>query len=633
VRKLVFAFLLAGLTLLASCGSGSGPLGAIGAPITITLSDQDAGSVFAGQSVPLTALVYDPAKKGVTWTVTPLNFGTLNQVTPFSATYTAPPLIPASLTITITATSITNPSITSVVKLSALPIVVGLGVFDSNLSINIPLADQTLTQGGQLLITANVANVLKPTGINWSLSPASGAGTLSTTAFAATYNAPSAVSSPTPVIVSAISKDSSTASATLTITVLPSGAGPNVVALSVDGGPVPARSRANGAFTSLTLCNPGTSSPCQTIDGILVDTGSSGLRILQSQLSPLLKLPTFTDALGNTLQNCDLFPDGSFLWGPVSQADLYIGGEAASQLIVPKGAPLSSAVNLQLVSSITAVPESCSNGSATNDNTALLLGANGILGVGVEPTDCTLAGANLCDGSVQATVPNLYYTCPAAGCGINDAPVSVPATQQVTNPVAKFLPPSGSVIPDSNGLIIQLPAVSEAQTAAIGTMTFGIGTEINNGLGSATVLTLNSNDNFNTIFNGQNLTASFINSGSDALFFPDSLPVCTDNKQFFCPTSSPTNLSAINEGTTQGETTVNFSVDNADSLFANHPDDAVFSGLAGPNGKGACSDGKGACTFEWGLPFFFGRSVYTHIDGCGPPPASCDPLTAAWWAY
>src|SRR3974390_2896956 len=46
----------------------------------------------------------------------------------------------------------------------------------------------------------------------------------------------------------------------------------------------------NGPFTSVTICESGTST-CQTIHGVLVDTGSSGLRIFgtlnQLKLTPL----------------------------------------------------------------------------------------------------------------------------------------------------------------------------------------------------------------------------------------------------------------------------------------------------------------------------------------------------------
>ena len=54
----------------------------------------------------------------------------------------------------------------------------------------------------------------------------------------------------------------------------------NVAPLAVDGGPVVSNALAgtiNQAYTSVTVCTPGTSN-CQTIDHVWVDTGSYGLR-------------------------------------------------------------------------------------------------------------------------------------------------------------------------------------------------------------------------------------------------------------------------------------------------------------------------------------------------------------------
>jgi hypothetical protein len=75
----------------------------------------------------------------------------------------------------------------------------------------------------------------------------------------------------------------------------------NVAAAVVNSGPSGVNA-VNTLFVSLTLCVPGSTTNCQTIDNIQVDTGSSGLRILSSVLT--LALPTTTDGNGNTYVEC-----------------------------------------------------------------------------------------------------------------------------------------------------------------------------------------------------------------------------------------------------------------------------------------------------------------------------------------
>jgi len=624
-------FSLTGLMCLAACGGGGGPVTLIGASVTIQLTPTFPGSTTSlgpGASANIQATVFDPNNKGVTWSFSPPTFGALSDPTSTSVTYTAPASFPAATTVTILATSITNPNVIRSIQIPTSPITVSLAVPGISTPL-IPLSDQTINQGGTLDIQALIANGGVFPVLTWTLAPPTGAGSLSpsgggslvnTTSTFVTYAAPATVSSPTTVTVTATSADSDV-SASFRITVFPSGGGSNVAVISVNGGPVPGQVYKNGAFINgVTICNPGQPPAgafpfpvCQTVNGILVDTGSYGLRILQSAI-PSLKLPSLTNADGNILENCYAFPDGSYLWGPAATADVYVGGLNASSFI---NGP-SAAVPVQVISSRIngGVPDSCSNGGA-NLNTPEQLGANGILGVGPEPTDCTLAGVNFCDGSAQAVPPNVYYACPTSGCLPADSPVLANRLQQVTNPARAF---------NANGVVINLPAVSGAESSVNGTLTFGFF-----GVApGATIYTLDANANFTTVFNGQNLTRSFIDSGSNALFFPDSVPVCDDNTQFFCPPAL-TNLSASNQGATQGENVIDFAVDNADNLFSTNPGFAAFSTLAGPSGTGSCASGAGACTFDWGLPFFYGRTVYTKIDTCSPD--ICSPLFAGWWAY
>ena len=85
---------------------------------------------------------------------------------------------------------------------------------------------------------------------------------------------------------------------------------------------------ANGLFTSVTVCVPGTST-CQTLNDILVDTGSYGLRILAPALT--LSLPVQTHASGNPIGECAPFI-AAFTWGPVATADVHMSGETASNM-------------------------------------------------------------------------------------------------------------------------------------------------------------------------------------------------------------------------------------------------------------------------------------------------------------
>jgi len=158
-----------------------------------------------------------------------------------------------------------------------------------------------------------------------------------------------------------------------------------------------------------------------------------------------------------------------------------------------------------------------------------------------------------------------------------------------------------------------LPAVSAPGATLAGSLIFGIGTQSNNALGSATVYTVDPVlGNFTTTFNGQSYTdASFLDSGSNAIYFLDSattgLPTCTDLTFLYCP-SSTQNLSATNIGANGAMGTVNFSVENGDTLTANQSN-SVLPNLGGPN----------TGSFDWGLPFFYGRNVFTAIEGKSTP--------------
>jgi hypothetical protein len=408
---------------------------------------------------------------------------------------------------------------------------------------------------------------------------------------------------------------------------------PNVAALTVNTGP-------NFLFTTVTVCAPGTST-CATIPNVLVDTGSYGLRVLASSQGASgtavtsLGLPQVRAANNLPLLECVTFLDNSFVWGPVQRADVIIAGETAGNIPIQIiGAP-------QFLQD---VPNDCGGGiAANNENSFDTLGANGILGIGLFIEDCGTGCAP------PNPPPGSYYACSAGGAGScegsqngsqNNA-TSVPVVNQVSNPVAFFAQ-------DNNGTIIQLPAVpAGGATSVSGSMVFGIGTQANNGLGNATVLTAVTAEagsssshpgSFTTQFGGQAFPGSFIDSGSNGFYFLDSaaingflggnpLPACPQSgafsndasiTSFYCGTLSS---SATNVGTNGNSTIIHIGVANAETQFlTNNQNNEAFNNVAGLS----------SVSFDWGMPFFFGRNVYTAIEGVTPPSGV---PAGPFWAY
>jgi len=364
----------------------------------------------------------------------------------------------------------------------------------------------------------------------------------------------------------------------------------NVQSVTIDSGPSAIASSStpaiNTLYTTVTICAPGSTTSCQTIDHIQVDTGSSGLRILAQDTGFSLTLTAATDSAGDVLAECTQFVDGSS-WGPIRIADIKIAGEVASSMevqVIGDGAYPS-------------VPSTC---PGTAENTVTAFGANGILGVGPFVSDCGAA----CVGS-----NTVYYTCPTpTSCAAS----GVAETAQVSNPVASFT--SG----DNNGVIIELPTVASGGVASVtGSLIFGIGTQSNNSMATGTqILTVDSSTGtLGTTYKGTSLTDSFIDSGSNGYFFPDStITLCSDNSGFYCPTATLSE-SGIMMGANGTSVTVNFSVVPESSYLNSATVIAAAPGLAGNNATNDTSNGfNGSTSFDWGLPFHFGRNVYTAIE-------------------
>jgi hypothetical protein len=359
----------------------------------------------------------------------------------------------------------------------------------------------------------------------------------------------------------------------------------NVAAITVAEGP---GRNVNIPYVTVTVCLPGRSDSagCSTVDHVLLDTGSTGLRLFANQVG--VALPAHTIGASATISECAQFLT-TLAWGPVKQADVQIGGLRTT-----------TAVPVQLMvdaADFGAVPQDvCGSapvlsGRTSTRNNTQALSANGILGVGLFSYD-----------------GQTYFDCasPDSSCQLRPR-----HSEQVQNPVSLFAT-------HNNGVVVQLPALGAAGAAsASGFLVFGVETASNNTLGAANLVAMNNSGVFFTsLYRGRNYNASFFDTGSNGLFFDDlSITSCSGGfADFYCPVSALGLWASIPLVNAQS-TTVSFGLANAQTLF-NDPASRgsyALNNLAGhfyPAGSPSVSN-----NFDWGLPFFFGRSVYTVIEG------------------
>lgn len=353
--------------------------------------------------------------------------------------------------------------------------------------------------------------------------------------------------------------------------------GSNVLAITINDPTYP-----NKPTVSVTVCTPGTSN-CQTINNILLDTGSYGLRVFKQAL-PNVSLPQINVAAGS-LAECITYADGFGDWGPVKSADVVLGGETALN------------VSIQVIDSIYsagAIPASCQSPNVIGlDQDPGSAGYNGILGVGLFANDCG-------QGCTSSANNGIYFTCSGSRC----VGATVPLSSQVQNPVALLKQ-------DNNGVIVKLPSVPLGGMQSVnGQLILGIGTRSNNSPVGVIAYPADINGEFSTVFNGTKLPNSFIDSGSNGLFFNAPsllLPLCSSPDQdWYCPQSVQT-LSATTEGAIGSPSgSISFHIGNTTTLF-NDVSKSLYVELGG-----SAFSGSG---FDWGLPFFFGHSVFVGIDG------------------
>ncbi|BCG00689.1 hypothetical protein PPGU19_052570 [Paraburkholderia sp. PGU19] len=348
----------------------------------------------------------------------------------------------------------------------------------------------------------------------------------------------------------------------------------------------------NFPMVSVKVCAPnsGAALNCSTIDNVLVDTESFGLRLFASVIPTLNNLQQQMQG-AQAVAECESFGSGN-TWGTVRTADVSLSSEVAQNV------PIQVIADPSLAATIPTGINGCLVG--TNMTTPTALGANGILGIGTSPNDC---GAN-CQNSLVA---GAYYVCTGSSC----TPAQVTIANQVTNPVTKFTT-------DNNGVIVEMAQVPDTGAATgTGTLVFGIDTQSNNALSgtNATILPTSIWGDMDAVFEGRSYSkTAFFDSGSSGLYF-QSTALSKASNGFYTP-AAPTGMSAVFTAANSATATVKFNVSNGVTL--------INSGNYAFNNLGVALFNS----IDIGMPFFYGRHMYYGISGQPASSAGAGPYVA-----
>lgn len=376
----------------------------------------------------------------------------------------------------------------------------------------------------------------------------------------------------------------------------------HVIPVCVDDGIRSQYRFVNRPVITVRLCVPGKYSEkdCVNVDHVLVDTGSTGLRIATPALVKQLALPAITDSASQPVAECMRFVSG-WTWGSLNKADVYVGGLVARN------------VSLQMMGHSSLNPQLGGNGGGAFPNVPTECSTSvkpGKIAEGATPDpDITQVMQEGIQGIIGLSVNSYnqyygdqYFICPTGVCSnaFNFSLNSRPGHLSVyMNDYA-------------GGVALSFPNVSSnGARNLLGTLSFGVASLPSN----VSKIRLNQYGQFTTTINRQSYSQSYIDSGSNGFFFEanssENLPLCTKNG-FYCPSTSR-QLTATMTGLLNSSSMVSFNVTNAETLSSLRTLPNSINNLAGP---APASPGLSIDpTFAWGFPFFIGRTVYTVMEG------------------
>lgn len=327
-------------------------------------------------------------------------------------------------------------------------------------------------------------------------------------------------------------------------------------------------SLSNSPCVSVTVCSSVDKSQCVKVRDILLDSGSSGLRIFKSELHGM-DLPEVA-LESSPLYECIDFTDQKHLWGSVNRTHAVFDGGVEKSML-----------NIQLLEASNKAA-TCARALSSPQS----LGYNGILGVSPLLDD---------RGS--------YYICNGTTC----QQVNIESSQKVVNPISLL-------DDDNNGIVIKLPSIpSGGCFGGVGYAVFGIATKSDN-IPESSVVSLSIATNplvplyIPAQLNGNNVYA-FLDSGSNTVSFSNpNIALCSFSNAYYCPPETILQDVILYSSDLLQRKFTKFATANAGDLFLSG--NSAFSNLGSSPFSSALAN-----YLDLGLPFFYGKVVYIGFNG------------------
>ena len=333
----------------------------------------------------------------------------------------------------------------------------------------------------------------------------------------------------------------------------------------------------NRFVVSVSVCAPGTTR-CATIDDVMLDTGSTGLRLEASAVPPWIGLPAHRNQDGRPLAECLHFVHDD-AWGPLVRADVHLGGLIAAD------------IPIQVISDDQRPqPAACPRSTVVPTS-------NGTLGIGPNLSDCP--------GACEQSAARPTYFVDRSGTW---TPVKgrLDAAYRLPNPVS-HLPAH------NNGVVFDLPSPPGGDAREVaGVLILGVGTAPNNQPGQARRIPLDAAGTFTTNYRGKNYPESYIDSGTETYIVEDDqLPRCPGMAWAFCPTPDRWIEATMDDGAGV-RLSWRIRVGNYQRTLTRRNDGAS-------NGMAVAAKER-TDSFVWGAPFFLGKRVMVVFEGRDVPP-------------